>query len=281
MSVSRPCSTRSAQPDRASLPYKGLLLDAAGTLLSPSESVVDVYTRYALKHGVTVESSQILSEFRSAYSQPWAKSALRYEGDGRPFWRRIVALSTGSDCPVMFESIYMYYTTAEAWTLTPGAVTALTQIRAAGLKIAVVSNFDTRLRPILKVLGAEHLFDAVVVSAEVGAEKPNPIIFEAACNQLRLLPEEVLHVGDDRRNDVWGARDAGIAALHFGLDIETFDDIATLLLTPQTSPRPAINANEPATAGSKPLEMLPPRLPHGPPHGSQRAAGTEPLVTMA
>lgn len=66
------------------------------------------------------------------------------------------------------------------------------------MKIAVVSNFDTRLRPVLKVLGVDDLFNAVVVSAEVGAEKPNPIIFEAACKQLQLLPEEVLHVGDDR-----------------------------------------------------------------------------------
>ncbi len=65
--------------------------------------------------------------------------------------------------------------------------------------MAVVSNFDTRLRDILEGLGVLDLFDAVVVSAEVGAEKPNPVIFEAACEQLGVRPEEAVHIGDDRR----------------------------------------------------------------------------------
>jgi HAD superfamily hydrolase (TIGR01509 family) len=43
------------------------------------------------------------------------------------------------------------------------------------------------------------LFDACIVSAEVGAEKPNPVIFEAALEELGVAPEETVHVGDDRR----------------------------------------------------------------------------------
>ena len=70
----------------------------------------------------------------------------------------------------------------------------------AGLKLGIVSNFDTRLRPILKELSLDQLFDAIVISAEVGVEKPNPTIFEAACQQLGVLPEEAVHVGDDRRH---------------------------------------------------------------------------------
>ena len=69
----------------------------------------------------------------------------------------------------------------------------------AGIKLAVVSNFDTRLRPLLASLGILHLFDAVVISAEIGVEKPNPTIFEAACQQLDVRPEAAVHVGDDRR----------------------------------------------------------------------------------
>lgn len=69
----------------------------------------------------------------------------------------------------------------------------------AGIKVAVVSNFDTRLRQILEGLEVLDLFDVCVVSAEVGAEKPNPVIFEHALQQLGVLPEETVHVGDDRR----------------------------------------------------------------------------------
>lgn len=42
----------------------------------------------------------------------------------------------------------------------------------------MVSNFDTRLWRILRELGVDHLFDAVIISSEVQAEKPNPVIFQ-------------------------------------------------------------------------------------------------------
>jgi len=69
----------------------------------------------------------------------------------------------------------------------------------AGIKLAVVSNFDTRLRPILEELHLVDLFDCVVISAEVGAEKPNPVIFEKACSMLGVTAAQALVLGDDRR----------------------------------------------------------------------------------
>ena len=63
----------------------------------------------------------------------------------------------------------------------------------------MVSNFDTRLRPILDEMQLTELFDAVVISAEVGAEKPNPLIFETACARLGVAANETLVLGDDRR----------------------------------------------------------------------------------
>lgn len=165
-----------------------------------------------------------------AYNTPWAESQLRYVGDGRPFWRFIVEQSTGCCSEELFEEVYEYYVQRQAWALAPGAVPALRRLKAAGVRLAVVSNFDTRLRPILAALAVDDLFDAVVVSAEVGVEKPNPVIFEAALQQLRLRPGEVVHVGDDRRNDVWGARDAGISAWLWGVDVHSFDQVARKVL---------------------------------------------------
>uniref|UniRef100_A0A0E0D0P2 Uncharacterized protein n=1 Tax=Oryza meridionalis TaxID=40149 RepID=A0A0E0D0P2_9ORYZ len=100
------------------------------------------------------------------------------------------------------------------------------RLRKAGVKTAVVSNFDTRLRPLLHVLKCDHWFDAVAVSAEVAAEKPNPTIFLKACESLGVKPEEAVHVGDDRRNDIWGARDAGCDAWLWGSDVHSFKEVA-------------------------------------------------------
>ncbi|GAB2233889.1 hypothetical protein Droror1_Dr00003120 [Drosera rotundifolia] len=79
----------------------------------------------------------------------------------------------------------------------PDAGRVFNALRNAGVKVIVVSNFDTRLRPLLWALDCEHWFDAVVVSAEVPVEKPNPIIFLKACEFLGLKSEDVVHVGDD------------------------------------------------------------------------------------
>ncbi|CAL5396925.1 unnamed protein product [Camellia sinensis] len=71
-----------------------------------------------------------------------------------------------------------------------------------------------------------HWFDAMAVSAEVEAEKPNPTIFLRACELLAVEPEDAVHVGDDRRNDIWGARDAGCDAWLWGSDVHSFKEVA-------------------------------------------------------
>ncbi|KAG2494248.1 hypothetical protein HYH03_007603 [Edaphochlamys debaryana] len=256
--------------------YRAVLVDAAGTFLIPSEPVSDVYLRYAKPAGCTLGHKEVLHRFRRAYNMPWSHSPLRYVGDARPFWSFIVRESTGCSEPEVHEAIYEYYARAEAWHVAPGAVDQLRRLKDAGLLLAVVSNFDTRLRPILRQLGVEGLFDEVVVSAEVCAEKPNPVIFDAALRSLSaaavargtasalpfaaaaaaspaaaaaaraasaicaslppprdfrpLAPEQVVHIGDDRRNDCWGARAAGMTAWLWGADVHSWGEVADRVL---------------------------------------------------
>nr|GEU79265.1 haloacid dehalogenase-like hydrolase domain-containing protein 3 [Tanacetum cinerariifolium] len=63
-------------------------------------------------------------------------------------------------------------------------------------------------------------------NVEVAAEKPNPMIFLKACELLGVEAEDAVHVGDDRRNDLWGARDAGCDAWLWGSDVHSFKEIA-------------------------------------------------------
>lgn len=60
---------------------------------------------------------------------------------------------------------------------------------------------------------------------QVAAEKPNPTIFLKACELLGVKPEDAVHVGDDRRNDIWGARDAGCDAWLWGSDVHSFKEV--------------------------------------------------------
>ncbi len=188
--------------------------------------------RYAKPYGLTLTQGEILARYRKSYSMPWASSTIRYVDDGKPFWRFIVTESTGIDDERMFTSIYDYYSRPEAWTVAPGAREALRAIREElGIKTAVVSNFDSRLHDILDALELTSLFDAVIVSADFAVEKPNPMLFQTACEALNVRPEHVVHVGDDHRNDVKGARDAGCYAWLMGDDVNTFADVLQRIRT--------------------------------------------------
>lgn len=87
----------------------------------------------------------------------------------------------------------------------PGALAAL---RADGVRLVVVSNWDVSLRDVLAETGLDALVDDVVISAEAGAAKPDPEIFAVALGDV--APEAALHVGDSVDADVAGARGAGI-----------------------------------------------------------------------
>ncbi|KAJ8770351.1 hypothetical protein K2173_014962 [Erythroxylum novogranatense] len=207
--------------------HKALLVDAVGTLVVPSQPMAQIYRQIGEKYGVEYSEDEILNRYRRAYEQPWGQSRLRYVNDGRPFWQYIVSSSTGCSDSQYFEELYDYYTTEKAWHLCdPDAEKVFKSLRKAGVKLAVVSNFDTRLRPLLRALKCDHWFDAVAVSAEVAAEKPNPTIFLKACELLGVNPEDALHIGDDRRNDIWGARDAGCDAWLWGSDVHSFQEVA-------------------------------------------------------
>ncbi|XP_057547670.1 uncharacterized protein LOC130826139 isoform X2 [Amaranthus tricolor] len=207
--------------------HKALFVDAVGTVLVPAQSTSKIYRQIGEKYGVKYSENEILSRYRWAYEQPWRRSSLRYVDDGRPFWQFIVSFSTGCSDKQYFEELYNYYMTEKAWKLCdPNAGNVFRALRNEGVRVAIVSNFDTRLRPLLRALNCENWFDAVAVSAEVAAEKPNPIIFLKACDLVGVNPEDAVHVGDDRRNDIWGARDAGCDTWLWGCDVHTFKEVA-------------------------------------------------------
>jgi putative hydrolase of the HAD superfamily len=95
----------------------------------------------------------------------------------------------------------------------PDALPALAELRALGPTLVVASNWDCSLPDWLEPAGITELVDGVVTSAEVGAPKPNPRVFERALAIAGVRPSEALHVGDKVDNDVEGAGAAGIRAV--------------------------------------------------------------------
>jgi len=95
----------------------------------------------------------------------------------------------------------------------PDAAPALRALRARGVRVVVVSNWDCSLPEWLERAGLAGLVDGAVASAVVGAAKPAPRIFEVALEHAGATPEHAIHVGDSPASDVAGARAADIRAV--------------------------------------------------------------------
>jgi putative hydrolase of the HAD superfamily len=95
----------------------------------------------------------------------------------------------------------------------PDAAPALLALRARGLAIVVVSNWDHSLHERLEETGLAPLVDGAVASAELGHAKPERAIFEHALALAGAAPEAALHAGDSPREDVEGALAAGLRAV--------------------------------------------------------------------
>lgn len=108
------------------------------------------------------------------------------------------------------------FASSDCWSIKGNALQDLTKIKTIKpeLKMAVVSNGDERLRPLLIHLGLEHLFDFIIDSHSYKCEKPSKEIFDTALTKAGLDdPSLALHVGDDIVTDYNGAKNAGWNAL--------------------------------------------------------------------
>jgi len=80
----------------------------------------------------------------------------------------------------------------------------------------VISNADGRVRDLLERAGVAALLECILDSAEVGVEKPDPRIFEAAASRLGLPASECAYIGDIYEIDILGARGAGLYPILIG-----------------------------------------------------------------
>ena len=94
------------------------------------------------------------------------------------------------------EALYDRGNAAEAWLPYPDALRTLSEAKERGLATAVISNISFDIRPHLKHAGLLELLDAVVLSYEVGLVKPDPKIFQLACDTLGVDPASAVMVGD-------------------------------------------------------------------------------------
>ncbi|MDP9357534.1 MAG: HAD-IA family hydrolase [Chloroflexota bacterium] len=133
-------------------------------------------------------------------------------------WLRSAGLPDDPETTQAARRAYLAEFEADAdggnYRVFPDVMPALERLRAAGVKRAVISNADADVTALCTRLAFAHGMDAIITSALVGYEKPDPRTFRAALDHPAIAthPADALHIGDQPRSDVVGAVGVGMRA---------------------------------------------------------------------
>lgn len=188
---------------------RAVTFDVGGTLITPWPSVGHIYAEVAAGHGCPGLDPALLNR---RFAAAWRR--LKGFRHARAEWAALVdatfqGLTTCVPSRTFFPELYDRFTEPSAWHVFEDVLPALDSLAGGGFRLGIISNWDDRLRPLLRGLGLDRRFEAIVVSCEVNATKPAAEIFRRAALELGIEPAALLHVGDSLEMDVKGAQAAG------------------------------------------------------------------------
>ncbi|MEE3716561.1 HAD-IA family hydrolase [Tumidithrix elongata RA019] len=215
---------------------KIIFLDAVGTLFGVRGSVGEAYAKIASEFEVEVVARDINKAFiqsfitapRMAFPEVEASEIPKQEYQ----WWKAIAVQTFTqtdsiqkfqDFEQFFQRLYAYFAGADPWFVYEDVLPALTNWQGQGIEMGIISNFDSRIYPVLKALDLERFFTSFTISTEVGAAKPDVKIFRHGLTKYARIEGEnssfqhqIWHIGDSFTEDYQGAIAAGLNA--FWLD---------------------------------------------------------------
>jgi putative hydrolase of the HAD superfamily len=223
---------------------KVIFFDAVGTLFHLPRGVGWHYRTVAERHGWSLGEEAL----NRAFFQVWKEmpdhpvTGVARSDDHRGWWRELVErvldrCGNTAGAPARaayFEELYAEFIQPGVWELFPEVREVLAALRPH-FKLGVISNFDGRLRAILGQLDLGGWFEPLVISSEVGADKPAAWIFERALALAQVTPGEALHVGDDPVRDWEGAVAAGLHVFRLRRPDNSLRDLAAYLTVPTAS----------------------------------------------
>ncbi len=198
---------------------RAILFDAAGTLFFLTKTVGEHYAYVGREIGLDLNAQELDRAFHTAWQEMPRRSAIEgpRENDDKGWWRELVGRVFDQVTPSLsefdrdnfFEVAYEHFAEPGVWELYPEVPGVLKQLQK-DFQLAVISNFDGRLRFILQHLGISNYFSYIFISSELGADKPDPEIFCRALKGMNLSADGVVHVGDDPERDWKAATAAGL-----------------------------------------------------------------------
>jgi putative hydrolase of the HAD superfamily len=214
-----PPAKQPTQGDALSLrDIAAVTFDVGNTLITTWPSVGHIYAEIAARHGVRDVTPELVeTRFRALWP-----GRLHLTED-RSGWRQLVdevfeGLATIPPSRSFFAELYDRFAQPDVWRIYDDVLPVLDRLAAQGMRLAIISNWDDRLRGVLRGLALDTRFETIVISCEIGRAKPDRAIFDEAARRLGLPTARILHIGDSAECDLRGARDAGFQALQICRD---------------------------------------------------------------
>ena len=199
---------------------RAVFFDVGNTLLYAHPSVPEVVRQVLAEEG-HIRDLSVIDEYMPMLDEYYED---RYREDDT-FWRSddetlgvwvgmysllCRQLGIDADAEHIARRVYDEFGCADRWRAYDDVRPALERLSARGIRLGLISNWDGRLVGLMDGLGLSELLDAVVSSADVGLHKPDPRIFELACERLGVAPSDAAHVGDHQYADIIGAEAVGM-----------------------------------------------------------------------
>ena len=185
-----------------------VVFDAVGTLLRPCRPVAETYHDAGKKNGSRLAVVDVARKFAAAFrdisqARPDHRTSESLE---RQFWADVIAtifrdVDEKAQADI-FDQLWSFYGLPTAWQLFDDVIPACHRIRDLGIRIAIGSNFDSRLHSVCDGLFESDLVDGVFDSGAIGFRKPAEDFFRQIQRAIGLSSDELLMVGDDRELDV-------------------------------------------------------------------------------
>lgn len=194
---------------------RAVLFDVDFTLCRPGpELSAERYARIAARHGLTLDTSRYEAAREAAVLNLKRHPELLHDESIWHHFTEEIFIGMGGPEGIAAEcatEIEEGWAMSENFELFEDALPVLEELRAAQLKIGLVSN---GIRDLTAFVAHHRLdVDAIVDSRSHGRVKPHPTIFQAALELLGAAPAESVMVGDSLEEDVEGARSLGMRAI--------------------------------------------------------------------
>lgn len=208
-----------------------VVFDAVGTVIHTHPGVVSVYHQYGLQFGTALTQQQVAQRFKTARRSLFAvNTTAQHQRDGQlvssdeiehDLWRRFIEtiFDDVDDAGELFRQLWDFFASPANWRIYSDVARCLKELKTMNCQLAIGSNFDSRLFPVVDGFAEFQMLDAVSCSARLGYRKPDPAFYRRLLQRLSvtldrtITPDQIVFVGDCVENDFHGPRRQGWSAV--------------------------------------------------------------------